>query len=125
MSRALRFFFVFACISAALSIAVSAVAAHGLALATQDAQALSWALDLQRFHALALLVLVLFARRGRLDAWTLASGALMVAGTLLFSINIELRLLLGLAQLRPLVPFGGVAWMLAWLALAIAYWRTW
>jgi len=33
-------------------------------------------------------------------------------------------LLLGLAQLRPLVPWGGMAWMLAWLTLAIAYWRS-
>ena len=57
MNAMLRFFLVFACISAALSIGVSAVAAHSLTLAAQDAQALDWALDLQRFHALGLLVL--------------------------------------------------------------------
>ncbi len=123
MNASLRFLGVFACVSALLSIGVSAAAAHALTLSVQDTQTLAWALDLQRFHALALLVLALFAHRGRLDAWTLASGALMVTGTLLFSINIELRLLLGLAQLRPLVPLGGVAWMMAWLALAIAFWR--
>ena len=43
MSSALRFFLVFACVSAALSIGVSAIAAHGLTLAAQDAQALAWA----------------------------------------------------------------------------------
>ena len=124
MNASLRFFWLFACVSALLSIGVSAAAAHALTLSVQDAQTLAWALDLQRFHALALLVLVLFARQGGLQVWTVASGALVVAGTLLFSINIELRLLLGLAQLRPLVPWGGMAWMLAWLTLAIAYWRS-
>ena len=124
MNASLRFFWLFACVNALLSIGVGAAAAHALTLSVQDVQTLAWALDLQRFHALALLVLVLFVRQGGLQVWTMASGALMVVGTLLFSINIELRLLLGLAQLRPLVPWGGMAWMLAWLTLAIAYWRS-
>ena len=66
MNVALRFFLVFACVSAALTIGVSAVAAHTLTLSVQDAQALTWALDLQRFHALGLLVLVLLARQSGL-----------------------------------------------------------
>ena len=104
MIAGLRFFLVFACASAALSIGASAIAAHGLTLTAQDAQALAWALDLQRFHALALLVLVVLARQGGPNAWTMAAGALFVAGTLLFSLNIELRLMYGIEYLRPLVP---------------------
>ena len=123
MIAALRFFLVFACASAALSIGVSAIAAHGLLLTAQDAQALAWALDLQRFHALALLVLVVLARQGEPNAWTMVAGALFVAGTLLFSLNIELRLLYGIEYLRPLVPYGGMAWMAGWVALAIGGWR--
>ena len=72
MIAPLRFFLVFACASAALSIGVSAVAAHTLTLSAQDAQALAWALDLQRFHALGLLVLVVLARQGGPSAWTMA-----------------------------------------------------
>ena len=120
---ALLFFLVFACLSATLSIGVSAITAHGLLLTAQDAQALAWALDLQRFHALALLVLVALARQDGPNTWTLVAGAFFVAGTLLFSINIELRLLHGIEVLRPLVPFGGMAWMAGWVALAIAGWR--
>lgn len=120
----LRFFQVFACISAALSIGVSAVAAHSLTLTAQEAQALAWALDLQRFHALGLLVLVLLARQGGPNAWTMATGALFVAGTLLFSLSIELRLLYGIELLRPLVPYGGMAFMAGWVTLAIGGWRT-
>jgi uncharacterized membrane protein YgdD (TMEM256/DUF423 family) len=99
------------------------VAAHTLTLSTQDAQALTWALDLQRFHALGLLVLVVLARQGMANVWTLAAGALFVAGTLLFCLNIELRLLHGIEVLRPLVPYGGMAFMAGWIALAIGGWR--
>ena len=123
MIAPLRFFLVFACVSAALSIGVSAVAAHALTLSVQDAQALAWALDLQRFHALGLLVLVVLARQGGPNAWTMATGALFVAGTLLFSLSIELRLLHGIELLRPLVPYGGMAFMAGWVTLAIGGWR--
>ena len=123
MTAPLRFFLVFACVSAALSIGVSAVAAHALTLSVQDAQALAWALDLQRFHALGLLVLVVLARQVGPNAWTMASGALVVAGTLLFSLSIELRLLHGIELLRPLVPYGGMAFMAGWVTLAIGGWR--
>ena len=123
MIAALRFFLVFACVSAALTIGVSEVAAHTLTLSTQDVQALTWALDLQRFHALGLLVLVVLARQGMANVWTLAAGALFVAGTLLFCFNIELRLLYGIETLRPLVPYGGMAFMAGWIALAIGGWR--
>jgi len=123
MTAPLRFFLVFACVSAALSIGVSAVAAHALTLSVQDAQALAWALDLQRFHALGLLVLVVLARQGGPNAWTMATGALFVAGTLLFSLSIELRLLYGIELLRPLVPYGGMVFMAGWVTLAIGVWR--
>ena len=124
MSSALRFFLVFACVSAALSIGVSAIAAHGLTLAAQDAQALAWARDMQRVPALGLLVVVVLARQGGIDAWMMATGALFVVGTLLFSLNVELRLLHGIELLRPLVPYGGMAFMAGWVALAIALWRS-
>ena len=123
MTAMLRFFLVFTCASAAFSIGVSAIAAHGPTLTTQDAQALAWALDLQRFHALGLLLLVVMARQSGANAWTLTAGALFVAGMLLFSFNIELRVLYGIEGFRPLVPYGGMAWMAGWLALALGGWR--
>ena len=123
MKVVLRFFLVCACLSAALSIGVSAMAAHTLTLSAQDGQALAWALDLQRFHALGLLVVLMLARQIGPDAWTLAAGALFVAGTLLFCVNIELRLLYGIETFRRLVPYGGMAFMAGWIALAISGWR--
>lgn len=113
----------FACLSAALSIGASAMAAHAQTLSLPDAQALAWALDMQRFHALALLVVVLLAAQGLPRSWATAVGALFVAGTLLFSVQIALRVLFGIVLMRPLVPFGGMAFMAGWLALAMGGWR--
>ena len=124
MNAALRFFLVFACLSAALSIGVSAVAAHGATLSGEQAQALAWAIDLQRFHALGLLLAVLMARQAGPNGWTLLACALFVAGSLFFSLNIELRLLRGIDVFRPLVPYGGMAFMAGWAALALGGWRT-
>jgi uncharacterized membrane protein YgdD (TMEM256/DUF423 family) len=123
MIALLRFFLVFACLSAALSIGASAIAAHGLTLAAQDAQALAWALDLQRLHALGLLVLVLLARQGGANGWTCATGALFVVGSVLFCLTIELRLLYGIEGMRHWVPYGGMAFMAGWMTLAIGGWR--
>ena len=124
MPPSLRLFFGFACISGLLSVAVSATAAHGLHIAPQDAQALAWAVDLQRFHALALIALTLMGLvRGRNRLRTLA-GLLFVLGTVLFSLNIELRILHGIEALRPAAPWGGSAWMLAWLLWAVAELRS-
>ncbi len=120
MPPSLRLFFGFACISGLLSVAVSASLAHGLNLTPYDLQALAWALDLQRFHALALIGLTLMGLvRGSNWLRTLA-GLLFVVGTVLFSVNIELRILHGLEALRPAAPWGGSAWMLAWLLWAVA-----
>lgn len=119
-----RFFLIFACMSAALSIGASAMAAHARALSPADMQALAWALDLQRFHALALLAVVLLDRQGLTRPWAIVTGAMFVVGTLFFCIQIELRLLWEIEGLRALVPYGGMAFMAGWMTLAIGAWRV-
>jgi len=71
-----------------------------------------------QFHALGL-VLVGLALARHTSRWLVASGALMVAGLLLFCLNINARTLWGWDAARALVPFGGSAFILAWLALAL------
>ena len=43
----------------------------------------------------------------------------MWLGLLLFSFNLYARHVLAWDALRALVPWGGMAWILAWLALAV------
>ena len=102
---------------AALSVVLSAASAH-VPVLQQGGAALAASLDQQQFHALGLvLVGVLLQRRASL--WLAASGGLMLVGMLLFCLNIDARILWGWDAARALVPAGGTAFILAWLALAV------
>lgn len=113
-----KLFLVLGVFSAAASVALGAAGAHALAGLPPAAQ--SWfhtALQYQQLHALGLLVVGLLADRVT-SRWIVAAGGLMVAGTLLFSGNLYLRSLLDFHALHALTPYGGGAFILAWLALA-------
>lgn len=102
---------------AALSVALSAAAAHVASL-QQAGAAFTAALEQQQLHALGLL-LVGLAQARQPSRWMLSAGLLMLAGMLLFSLNIHARILWGWDAARGLVPAGGAAFMLAWLAFAM------
>lgn len=107
-------------LSAAISVVLGAVGAH--ALGGLPAGARAWfdtALYYQQFHALGLIAVGLVADRLPASRWVAAAGALMVIGTLLFSGNLYLRSLAGFHALHAVTPFGGAAFILGWLALAI------
>ena len=112
-----RVFMALGAIFAALSVALSAAAAH-VPVLQQAGAAFAASLEQQQFHALGLvLVGLVLARRASL--WLATSGALMLAGMLLFCLNIDARILWGWDAARTLVPAGGSAFMLAWLAFAV------
>jgi uncharacterized membrane protein YgdD (TMEM256/DUF423 family) len=51
--------------------------------------------------------------------WFVGAGTLLIIGSLLFSGNLYLRTLAGIDTFRAFVPWGGSAWILGWLALAV------
>jgi uncharacterized membrane protein YgdD (TMEM256/DUF423 family) len=114
-----KLFLVLGSLSAALSVALGAAGAHALANLPELTQ--SWfrtALQYQQFHALGLLAVGLLA--DRVDSrWINLAGWLMLAGTLLFSGNLYLRSLADFHALHAVTPFGGGAFILGWLALAV------
>jgi uncharacterized membrane protein YgdD (TMEM256/DUF423 family) len=111
-----RLFIALGAVLAALSVALSAAAAHAPAL-QQAGPAFAASLDQHQFHALGLVLVGLTLAR-RASGWLVASGCLMVAGLLLFCLNINARILWGWDATRALVPLGGSAFILAWLAFA-------
>lgn len=114
-----KLFLVFGALSAAISVALGAAGAHALANLPELAQ--SWfrtALQYQQFHALGLLAIGLLADRVN-SRWINVAGWLMIAGTLLFSGNLYLRSLADVHALHAVTPFGGAAFILGWLALAV------
>ena len=114
-----------AALAGLLAVAIGAATAHG-PMAPADPVAAGWIDTAQRyhlFHSLALLAVALLPRPSR---WRLLCGCAFLCGLLLFSGGLYLKALAG-ADLGPLVPLGGLAYMIGWLALflhAIAGRRT-
>lgn len=107
-------------LSAAASVLLGAAGAHMFSGLPQGA--LAWfniALQYHQFHALGLIGADLVAAQRPGSRWIAAAGALMLAGTLLFSGNLYLRSLADFHALHAVTPYGGVAFILGWLALAI------
>lgn len=124
MDALARIFLALGALSAGLSVALAAMLAHGPGAAEAAQPMLKTALSLHQFHALGLVAVALaIAWRGP-SRWWLASGALMLAGTLLFSFNLYARAWWQFDALRALVPWGGTCWLLAWLCLACGAWRV-
>ena len=106
-------------LSGAASVALGAAGAHVLGgLPEVAANWFRTALQYQQFHALGIILAGLVAERAG-NRWGLAAGGLMVVGTLLFSGNLYLRALADFHALHAVTPFGGGAFILGWLALAV------
>ena len=104
---------------------LSALGFHALSNVLTPAQqaAWHWATELQFYHSLGLILLALVAPRlghSPLVDW---AGGIMTLGLVLFSGAIYVSSL-GLAPVGQFAPLGGGSFMLAWLLVAIAAFRT-
>lgn len=104
----------------ASGVGMAALTAHALShrLDASALQALHSAVQMQLWHALALVLCGLWVTRAAGLAHRIGSlaGAGFCVGTLLFCGAIYGRHLIGLAT-GPLAPVGGIALILSWLAL--------
>lgn len=116
-----RIFLIFGVLSACSSVVFSAAFAHLPVFAGGIPVMVQTALNQQQFHSLGLILVGLAAARCGASRWWLAAGWLMCAGLLLFSFNLYLRNVWGVDTFRAAVPWGGAAWILAWLSLAFAF----
>lgn len=111
---------------AALAIVLGAFGAHALkSRLTPDLLAI-WhtAFEYHLAHSLGL-VLVGLAGIHRADSrWLQASGWLMLAGIVLFSGSLYAMSLSGVRALGAITPFGGMAFILAWVLFAVATLRA-
>lgn len=119
-----RLFLCVGALSGGIAVALGAFAAHGLRsrLSGEMLAVFETGARYQMYHALALLAVAWAASRwpGPLVG---ASGWLFVAGTVLFSGSLYLLSVTGQRWLGAVTPFGGLAFLLGWLALAAAAMR--
>jgi uncharacterized membrane protein YgdD (TMEM256/DUF423 family) len=119
-----RTFLALGAISAAISVAAGAFGAHALkARLSPDLLAIfETGARYELYHAVGLALAAWATVRfpGAAASW---AGWLFVAGTVLFSGSLYALALSGVRALGAVTPFGGVAFIAGWIALAIAAWR--
>lgn len=121
-----RTFFLTGSVLAGLSVILGAFAAHGATKFMTETQ-LGWiekAARYNMYHALAILfvawALTQWPEKEALLTW---AGWLFVLGIGLFSGSLYLMAFIPL-RLGLVTPLGGVAFLLGWLFMAIAAWRS-
>ena len=114
-----------AAVNGFIAVAAGAFAAHALnkRMSPEGLRVFETAVRFQMYHALALLAVAAIASRGPSSAANVAGWAFAV-GILLFSGSLYALCLTGITKLGAITPLGGVAFLIGWVALAVAAMRT-
>lgn len=124
MKFASRALFAVACVMGAATVLLAAYTAHmGESLSPAALRSVHSAMQMQQFHVLALLMVGAIALLHSPSKTLLLSGGLLLAGLLMFSVNIHLIHLAGVDNLRAATPYGGMAFVAGWLCWAWWAWR--
>ena len=107
-----------------LAVALGAFGAHGLEgrVPPADLATFETGARYQMYHALALLVLAA-GPPGMPRRWIRVSTWAFSLGILLFSGSLYLLVLSGVRGLGAVTPFGGVSFLVGWVALILAFAR--
>jgi uncharacterized membrane protein YgdD (TMEM256/DUF423 family) len=100
-----------------------ALASHVLSSLDERAlRSFSTAVEFEFFHGLGLVGLVALGFRGRAGQLRAVAAWLAVAGIVLFCGSLYFTAVGAPRGLTAAAPFGGVAFMLAWVLLAVSPW---
>ncbi len=122
MNSSAKWFLALGAINAAIAVALGAASTHLLKgqLALNDPSGwFSIALQYHQYHALGLMLVGLAALRFPLSRWFMWAGLLMLLGIVLFSGCLYWLSLVGRTPFHAAIPFGGAAFITAWLLFAI------
>ena len=122
----MKMFVLLGAINAFLAVALGAFGAHGLEGKIPDRYLEIWktGVQYQMFHALGLFVVGLMLGKFPNINLLTAAGWIMFIGIVLFSGSLYV---LSLTQIKPLgaiTPFGGVAFLIAWVLIGYAAVKT-
>ena len=117
-------FLILGALSALIGVGMGAFGAHGLkTMLTPEMLAVyKTGVTYQMWHALGLILIALLRQqsKGKLLIW---AGWLMFAGIILFSGSLYLLAILNTKWLGMITPFGGLAFLLAWILVVIFAWQ--
>ena len=126
MTATARLFLIVGALAAMLAVVLGAFGAHALrARLAPDLLAIyHTAVQYHLWHALGLVLIGVVAIHLPASALLKWSGWAMLAGIVLFSGSLYVLALTGARWLGAVTPFGGAAFILGWLLLAIAVARA-
>jgi uncharacterized membrane protein YgdD (TMEM256/DUF423 family) len=109
-------------LNALIAVALGAFGAHGLEgkLSPRMLEVFETGVRYHFYHALGLIILGLVAAHLPESRLLKSSGWLMLAGIVLFSGSLYVLSMTGIKWLGAITPFGGMAFIVAWLLLVIA-----
>lgn len=121
-----RFFLVIAAIGGFFAVVIGAFAAHGLkqTLAPEMLEVVKTGVQYQMYHALVLLLVGLWLSHKPAAFGLKASGLAFILGILMFSGSLYALALGAPRWLGPITPLGGLCFLIGWLLLLTAAWRT-
>lgn len=121
-----RLFIIIAAISGMIVVILGAFAAHGLkhVLTPEALYTFQVGVQYQMYHALALLGVGLLLHIKPGLPGLKASGIAYILGALLFSGSLYALALGAPRWLGPVTPVGGLSFMIGWVLLATAAWRS-
>jgi uncharacterized membrane protein YgdD (TMEM256/DUF423 family) len=122
MPQIAKAFLILGSVNAALVVLLGAFGAHALKarLSVEMLAVYQTGVHYHLFHALGLLAAGLAAMQIPDSGYLRWSGWLMLAGIVLFSGSLYLLSVSGLRWLGMITPFGGVAFIVAWMLFAAA-----
>ncbi len=110
---------------AAFAVGMGAFGAHGLKaqLSADMMTVYKTAADYHMYHALGLLLAGLLVKLFPSSSMLVWGGVMMIVGILLFSGSLYILSISGLRWLGAITPFGGMAFILAWIFLTVGLLR--
>ncbi len=116
-----KFFLLSGALNALLAIMLGAFGAHALREQLQERmlEVFHTASQYHFYHALGLMIIGMLVLQLQPSPWFKWSGWLMLAGILLFSGSLYLLAVSRIGWLGIVTPFGGTAFILAWLSAFI------
>ena len=121
----MKLFILLGSLNALIGVALGAFGAHGLKTKVAPEMLTVWntAVQYHLIHALGLLLIGILVHLMPAAPLIKSGGWTILLGILLFSGSLYALVLTGIKPLGIITPFGGVAFLVGWLLIAIAVWR--
>ena len=120
-----KYFLILGAVNAFLAVGLGAFGAHGLKarLSVDMLAVYQTAVQYHFYHALGLLLVGMLVSQWPEAGLIKTAGWVMFAGIVIFSGSLYLLSITGIRWLGAITPIGGLAFLVAWLLLVVAFIR--